>query len=90
MGAIEEDLKKIRKATEEIIQILKPNLKDCPFCGNSYIGIEKHIHGRLFAHCLNQSCGVSSGFCDSENEVVLLWNKRKIEVEKNESQKRFK
>src|SRR5512135_1762359 len=53
-------------------------IKECPFCGNSW-GIpqtEQHNGGRWTVSCMNPHCGSSSGFSDTEQEAIACWNKR--------------
>ena len=54
-------------------------LKDCPFCGNSWGSpqIEQMKNGgRFFVSCMNPQCGGSSGFTDTKEEAVAIWNMR--------------
>ncbi len=52
--------------------------KDCPFCGASWgpPQIDKSDSGRMVMACMNPRCGASTGWCDSEEEAIALWNKR--------------
>ena len=53
-------------------------IKECPFCGNSWgtPQIERHKEGRFFVGCMNPRCGGSGGFCDTEDEAIEVWNTR--------------
>lgn len=53
-------------------------VKDCPFCGNSWgpPQIDKADGGRMVMTCMNPRCGASTGWCDSEEDAIKLWNTR--------------
>ena len=54
-------------------------VKNCPFCANSWGPPQPEKHkdgGRWAVGCMNAHCGASSGFCDSKEEAITLWNKR--------------
>jgi len=55
-------------------------LKPCPFCGSS---ASEEWHMNSFWNeefpvvcCDNDQCGARTGYCDSEEEAVEVWNKR--------------
>ena len=70
--------------TQEYIDIVQkwsdehPDIKPCPFCGKSdTVEIEcdsEHIY--VFCNTYNDGCGASSGYCNTEEEALELWNKR--------------
>lgn len=74
--AITKERDDLRAAANETTKYGK--LKDCPFCGASWgpPQIDKAESGRMVMVCMNPHCGASTGWCDSEEEAVALWNKR--------------
>ncbi|MBQ0917502.1 ead/Ea22-like family protein [Hydrogenophaga aromaticivorans] len=58
--------------------------KECPFCGNSWGQPQAEVDkesGRWTVGCMNPRCGASSGYCDTEDEAVNLWNTRAGEAQ---------
>lgn len=58
--------------------------KECPFCGNSWGRPQAEVDkesGRWTVGCMNPRCGASSGYCDTEDEAVNLWNTRAGEAQ---------
>lgn len=55
-----------------------PDIKPCPFCGKSdTVEIEcdsEYIY--VFCNTYNDGCGASSGYANTEEEALELWNKR--------------
>lgn len=61
-------------------------LKQCPFCGNSWgpPRIERQPNeGRYSVYCMNSHCGASSGFANTLDAAVALWNQRVLHYEHN-------
>lgn len=64
-------------------------LKPCPFCGGTtlFVGTAREIHGSddthgYFVVCDAEygGCGASCGAKLSEEDVMLAWNRRKLDA----------
>ena len=61
-------------------------LKPCPFCGNSNVGI-MHFAGKAFkgvcmsANCINSFLSFTGRFYATENEAIEAWNSESVNHE---------